>query len=131
GQRKILGNLARYAEGDVTGQLAKFDANRNDLIEYAAGFLTGNDADAVALAYFNRAQDRTETAFWYSGAKAAAEVYALLGNHAKARQMNDLAARIRQAILTLLWDDSDGGSLPAVERVAGRFGGAVALNGAT
>jgi len=131
GETRILANLARYAEGDVTGQLAKFDSNGNDLIEYAAGFLTGNDADAVALAYFNRAQDRTETAFWYSGAKAAAEMYALLGNHAKARQMSTLAGSIRKAILTLLWDDGADGVLPPPQRVAGMFGTAVGLNGAT
>jgi hypothetical protein len=131
GQSKILANLARYVEGDVTGQLAKFDTNGNDLIEYAAGFLTGNDADAVALAFFNRAQDRTETAFWYSGAKAAAEMYATLGDHAGARRMSALAAGIRNAILTLLWDESDGGSLAAPTRVAGRFGTALRLDGAT
>jgi hypothetical protein len=131
GEKRILANLARYAEGDVTGQLAKFDSNGNDLIEYAQGFLTGNDADAVALAYFNRAQDRTESAFWYSGAKAAAEMYALLGDHTRARRMATLAAGIRTAILGLLWDDTDGGSLQPAQRVAGRFGTAVGLNGAT
>jgi hypothetical protein len=131
GESRILANLARYAEGDVTGQLAKFDTNGNDLIEYAQGFLTGNDADAVALAYFGRAQDRTESAFWYSGAKAAAEMYALLGDHTRAKRMASLAAGIRKAVLTLLWDDTDGGSLPLPQRVSGMFGGAVGLNGAT
>ena len=105
GQTAILENLARYAEGDVKGQLAKYDVNNNWLIEYASGALTGNDADAVALAYYGRAQDRTETAFWYAGAKAAAEIYNLLGNSAKAVEMQGIADNIQNAILTQLWDD--------------------------
>ena len=63
-------------------------------------------------AFYNSApQERTETAFWYSGARAAAEAYALLGRQAKADEMNAIADRIRTAILTLLWDDGpvDGG----------------------
>lgn len=107
GQDVILQNLARYAEGDVKGHLAKYDGNHNWLIEYAAGALTGNDADAVALAYYGRAQDRTETAFWYSGAKAAAEIYARLGDQTKAEEMAGIAANIQNAILTNLWDDTD------------------------
>ena len=68
GNRAILDNFAHYAECDIKGQLAKYDTNNNGLIAYASGALTGNDADAVALAYYNSAaQERTETAFWYSG----------------------------------------------------------------
>ena len=76
GDRAVIERFARYAECDVKGQLAKYDGNGNHLIAYGAGALTGNDADAVALAWFGGAQDRTESAFWYSGAKAAAEAYA-------------------------------------------------------
>ena len=53
GERAILRNLAKYAECDVKGQLAKFDDNHNSLVEYASGFYTGNDSDAVALAFYN------------------------------------------------------------------------------
>ena len=80
--------------------------NGNSLIEYNSGALTGNDADAVALQYYSSAsQDRAETAFWYSGAQAAADAYTLLGNTAKAAEMNAIADNIRTAILTKLWDD--------------------------
>ena len=50
GQKAILRNFAKYAECDIKGQLAKYDANNNYLIAYSSGALTGNDADAVALA---------------------------------------------------------------------------------
>ena len=68
GNQAILENFAKYAECDIKGQLAKYDTNNNGLIAYDWGALTGNDADAVALAFYNSApQERTETAFWYSG----------------------------------------------------------------
>ncbi len=129
GDRAVIERFARYAECDVKGQLAKYDGNGNRLIAYGAGALTGNDADAVALAWFGGAQDRTESAFWYSGAKAAAEAYALLGKDAKAAEMDAIAEDIKDAILTLLWDDQlepDPGS-NEVGRVAGKFGNAVRL----
>ena len=135
GQKAILRNFAKYAECDIKGQLAKYDANNNYLIAYSSGALTGNDADAVALAYYNSAsQERTETAFWYSGARAAAEAYTLLGDLSKADEMNAIADNIRTAILTLLWDDgpiNDGPGEPTGEigRVPGRFGNAVRLGG--
>jgi concanavalin A-like lectin/glucanase superfamily protein/F5/8 type C domain-containing protein len=131
GGRAILANFAHYAECDVKGQLAKYDQNHNFLIAYAQGFLTGNDADAVALAFYGGAQDRTESAFWYSGAKAAAQAYGLLGNTAKAAEMNALAEKIKASILSLLWDDApaDGGTggEADVDRVPGVFGRALRL----
>ena len=135
GQKAILRNFAKYAECDVKGNLAKYDANNNYLIAYSSGALTGNDADAVALAYYNSAsQERTETAFWYSGARAAADAYAMLGDVAKADEMNTIADRIRTAILTLSWDDGpikDGPGEPTgpIGRVPGKFGNAVRLGG--
>ncbi len=129
GDRAVIERFARYAECDVKGQLAKYDGNGNHLIAYGAGALTGNDADAVALAWFGGAQDRTESAFWYSGAKAAAEAYRILGKDAKAAEMDAIAEAIKDSILTLLWDDKlepDTGS-NEVGRVAGKFGNAVRL----
>ncbi|WP_299093343.1 Ig-like domain-containing protein [uncultured Metabacillus sp.] len=109
GDKKILNNLARYAEGDVKGQLDKYDTNGNDLVQYDWGSLTGNDADAVALNWKDRDQDRTDqSAFNYSGALAAAEIYTILGNDQKAQEMTDLAENIKESILTILWDDSEG-----------------------
>jgi len=137
GDRGILNNYAHYAECDIRGQLAKYDrGNGNSLIEYNNGALTGNDADAVALQYYTSAisQDRTETAFWYSGAKAAAEAYTLLGQPAKAAEMTAIAENIRTAILTRLWDDTPADSVPTpipATRSAGQagFGNAIGLNG--
>ncbi len=129
GDRGVIERFARYAECDVKGQLAKYDGNGNHLIAYGSGALTGNDADAVALAFYGGPQDRTESAFWYSGAKAAADAYELLGNSAKAAEMNGIAEDIKQSILTLLWDDKlepDPGSAE-VGRVPGQFGNAVRL----
>ena len=81
----------------------------NGLIEYARATLTGNDADAVALAVLRqRPQDRTETAFWYSGAKRGGRGYGLLGNTAKAAEMNAIAEKIKTSILDHLWDDAPG-----------------------
>lgn len=109
GDKKILNNLARYAEGDVKGQLEKYDTNKNHLVQYDWGSLTGNDADAVALNWKDRDQDRTDqSAFNYSGAQAAAEIYAALGNDAKAQEMKQLAENIKESILTVLWDSSEG-----------------------
>ena len=138
GDPGIVRNLAHYAECDIRGQLAKFDrGNNNRLIEYANGALTGNDADAVALQYYTSqiSQDRTETAFWYSGAKAAAEAYTALGDPAKAAEMSAIAEEIRTSILTNLWDDTPADSVPTptpATRVPGQpgFGNALALNGA-
>ena len=135
GNLGILRNFAKYAECDVKGQLSRYDQNNNFLVAYNSGALTGNDADAVALAYYNSAsQERTETAFWYSGARAAAEAYTVLGEPAKADEMNAIADNIRNAILTLLWDDgpiNDGPGEPTgpVTRVPGQFGNAVRLGG--
>lgn len=136
GPRSIVEHLAKYAECDLLGTLAKFDSNGNGLIEYSSGTLPGNDADSVAFKYYGtRPQDRTETSYWYSEAVTAAQEYTLLGNAAKARQMTDVANRIRTAILTQLWasgpvSNTDPGSGQATgPRVPGHLGNAVRLSG--
>jgi hypothetical protein len=137
GPKSILRNLAKYAECDVKGTLAKFDTNRNNLIEYSSGTLPGNDADSVAFKYFGtRPQDRTESSFWYSGARAAAAAYTMLGDKAKAAEMNGIADDIKQAILGTLWAQSPvtnapppGSGSATGPRVAGRIGNAVKLGG--
>lgn len=109
GDLDILENLARYTEGDIYGQLEKYDTEENYLVQYDWGSLTGNDADAVALNWRDRDQDRTDqSSFNYSGARAAAEIYEILGNEEKAQEMTELADNIQQAMLDILWDDSEG-----------------------
>src|SRR3954447_18389951 len=134
GPRSVLRNLAHYAECDVKGTLAKFDTNHNGLIEYSSGTLPGNDADSVAFQqYGTRPQDRTETSFWYSGAKTAAQEYALLGDTAKADELDGIADNIRSSVMSNLWasgpQGGGGGGQATGPRVAGKLGNAVKLSG--
>ncbi|MDX2931631.1 discoidin domain-containing protein [Streptomyces ipomoeae] len=104
GQPGIAANLARYAEGDVKGQLAYYDHDNNKLIEYDWGALTGNDADAVSFHWKPGNMDRAESAYQYSGALAAAQAYEAIGNTAKATEMRTLANQIKDAIVNVLWN---------------------------
>ncbi|GAB4005222.1 hypothetical protein GCM10029992_52490 [Glycomyces albus] len=104
GQSPIAANLARYAEGDVKGQLATFDTDGNRLIEYDWGAMTGNDADAVSFHWRSGNLDRAESAYQYSGALAAAAAYELIGDGAKATEMRGIAEDIAAAITGVLWN---------------------------
>lgn len=141
GDEAIVESFARYAECDVEGQLAKFDTNDNFLVEYNGGLLTGNDADTPTFHWGQflgqpTRQDRAEAAYQWAGANAAAEAYTVLGDQAKAAEMEALAGNIEAAILDVLWDDSPAGEPPTLEpvpatRTAGQagFGNAIRLNG--
>ena len=107
GQPAIAGNLAKYAEGDAKGQLSYYDHNNDGLIEYDWGALTGNDADAVSFDWKSGNMDRAESAYVYSGALASAQAYAAIGNTAKATEMQAVADRIKNAIVTYLWDSTN------------------------
>jgi hypothetical protein len=136
GPKSVVKLLAKYAECDLRGTLAKFDTNHNNLIEYSSGTLPGNDADSVAFKYYGtRPQDRTESSYWYAEARTAAAEYTFLGDQAKAAQMNAIADDIKSAILTTLWadgpvtnSDSTGGKATG-PRVQGELGNAVPLDG--
>ncbi|MFI5937405.1 discoidin domain-containing protein [Actinoplanes sp. NPDC051494] len=104
GQPAMLQNFARYAEGDAKGQLATYDSNNNGVIEYDWGALTGNDADAVSFDWRAGKLDRAETAYVWSGTNAARDAYTLLGNTAKATEMQTLADRIRTGVVNTLWN---------------------------
>lgn len=137
GPKSVVENLAHYAECDLKGTLAKFDTNGNDLIEYSAGTLPGNDADSVAFKYFGtRPQDRTESSYWYSEARTAAQEYTFLGNTAKAQEMTTIANDIKKAILDNLWASgpvTNSASNPSCtatgNRVPGEIGNALNLCG--
>jgi hypothetical protein len=90
-----------YAEGDAKGQLSYYDHNNNGLIEYDWGALTGNDADAVSFHWKSGNLDRAESAYVYSGALASAQAYDAIGNTAKAAEMQAVADRIKNAIVTV------------------------------
>jgi hypothetical protein len=107
GQPGIAQNLAHYAEQDVKGQLDFYDTDNNDIIEYNWGALTGNDADAVSFHWRSGNLDRAEGAYQYSGARAAADAYSLLGNNTKANELNGIADDIQDAIVNVLWNPSN------------------------
>ncbi|TMR35480.1 hypothetical protein ETD85_13750 [Nonomuraea zeae] len=107
GQPSILRNLARYAEKDVYGQLAAYDSNGNGVIEYDWEAMTGNDADAVSFHYYDRANERLEGAYVYANAAAAAQAYELAGDAAKAAELRGVADKVKNGILTLLWDEQN------------------------
>ncbi|GAB7039574.1 MULTISPECIES: discoidin domain-containing protein [Catenuloplanes] len=106
GQPAIAAQLARYAEGDVKGQLSFYDHDGNGLIEYDWGALTGNDADAVSFHWRDGWLDRAESAYVYSNALAAAQAYRTAGDTAKAAEMQAIADRVRTAIVSVLWNPS-------------------------
>ncbi|MDR1799761.1 MAG: Ig-like domain-containing protein, partial [Bifidobacteriaceae bacterium] len=111
GPSTIGATLGLAGENDVKGLLATYDSNNNNLVEFNYTSMTGNDADAVSF-YFRTGSgsvqnmDRTESAYLYSNAVAAANFYRLAGNTAKATEMDNLAASIKQAVLDVLWEDA-------------------------
>ncbi|XVU28164.1 discoidin domain-containing protein [Actinoplanes sp. CA-054009] len=106
GQPAMLRNFARYAEGDAKGQLATYDTNNNGVIEYDWGAMTGNDADAVSFHWRAGNLDRAETAYVWTAANAARQAYAMLGDTAKTTEMQTLADRIQNGVVTTLWNPS-------------------------
>jgi hypothetical protein len=108
GPTQIAGKLAQYAEDDVEGLLEAYDTDDSGLIDYNWGAMTGNDADAVSFHERPGASmDRTENAYLFSNATAAAHAYRLAGDTAKADEMDAFAAGVRSKVLDLLWDPSD------------------------
>ncbi|GGM55041.1 OmpL47-type beta-barrel domain-containing protein [Dactylosporangium sucinum] len=104
GPKAIAENLAEYAEYDVKGLQDAYDFDGNGLIEYNWGAMTGNDADAVSFDWRSGYLDRTENAYLYSNAKAAAAAYRAAGNTSKADEMEAFAAQIKAAVLQYLWE---------------------------
>ncbi|MGH3926314.1 MAG: hypothetical protein ACRDTT_26195, partial [Pseudonocardiaceae bacterium] len=112
GDDALVQNYAYYAECDIKGQIDKYDTNGDLLIEYPHGFLTGNDADSISFRWAHpnagnpaNRQDRTESAFWYAGARAAADAYELLDEDDKAAEMDEIANTMHEGILSM-WDDA-------------------------
>jgi hypothetical protein len=136
GPKQVVQLLAKYAECDLEGTLAKYDTNRDNLIEYSSGTLPGNDGDPAAFKYYGlRPQDRTESSYLYSEATTAAQEFTYLGDHADAAKMNMMAGSIRTAIMTKLWasgpvtDSMPSSGQATGPRVPGQIGNAVKLAG--
>jgi concanavalin A-like lectin/glucanase superfamily protein/F5/8 type C domain-containing protein len=136
GPKSIVRLLAKYAECDLEGTLAKFDTNHDNLIEYSSGTLPGNDGDPTAFKYYGtRPQDRTESSFQYSEATTAAQEFSYLGDRADAAKMNTIANNIRTAIMTKLWapgpvtDSMPNSGQATGPRAQGKIGNAVKLAG--
>ncbi|ROP43178.1 Ig-like domain-containing protein [Pseudokineococcus lusitanus] len=111
GPAVVAENLARYGDDDVAGLLEDYDTNDNGLIEYDWGAMTGNDADAVSFDWGARnggaRMDRTENAYLYSNALAAAEGYEVAGRTEDAERMRAVAERVKRAVVDTLWDADD------------------------
>jgi hypothetical protein len=109
GQPAILGNLAHYGASDVRSQLQFHDLAGNpnndpNLLWYCCNFLNGNDADNPSFAFFNRGNERVESAYVYANAQATADVYDLLDRDDEADEMRRIAGDVQDAVLTRLWD---------------------------
>ncbi|WP_092557667.1 OmpL47-type beta-barrel domain-containing protein [Herbiconiux ginsengi] len=108
GPTPIAESLGTYAENDVEGLIAAYDTDKDGLIDYNWGAMTGNDADAVSFDERPGASmDRTENAYLYANALAAASAYAAAGDTANADQMRAFAQTIKEKVLDLLWDDGE------------------------
>ncbi|MBB2968954.1 OmpL47-type beta-barrel domain-containing protein [Leifsonia aquatica] len=108
GPTPIAENLGTYAANDVTGLIAAYDTNKDGLIDYNWAAMTGNDADAVSFDERPGASmDRTENAYLYSNALAAASAFRQAGDTANAAKMDTFAANIKAKVLDLLWDPDD------------------------
>ncbi len=109
GPPAVAAQLARYASADVDALLRAYDRNGNGLIEYDWAAMTGNDADAVSFDWAKQhgqiRMDRSESAYVYANALAAAQAARLAGDAATAVRMQALAAKIRRGVLAVLWQD--------------------------
>ncbi|MDR6672023.1 hypothetical protein J2Y70_000611 [Xanthomonas translucens] len=114
GPPAVAAQLARYASADVDALLRAYDRNGNGLIEYDWAAMTGNDADAVSFDWAKQhgqvRMDRSESAYVYANALAAAQAAQLAGDSATATRMQALAAKIRSAVLAVLWQDRSAGA---------------------
>lgn len=112
GPAVIAAKLARYGRDDVDGLLKAYDRNGNGLIEYDWAAMTGNDADAVSFDWAKRhgmaRMDRTESAYVYANAVAAAQAARISGDPAMAAELEATASRIRSSVLKWLWQDETG-----------------------
>lgn len=102
--------------GDVRAWMKHFDADNDGLPERVAPRLTGYDLDILSFWYFHglkldpyarlTALERVDFAsFVYANARGAAELAEAAGDAALADEMQEVATRIRSAVLEHLWDE--------------------------
>ncbi|MFP7707031.1 Ig-like domain-containing protein [Trueperella sp. LYQ141] len=114
GPTQVADALGTYGAADVNGLLNSHSEpiaadnqndNKNYLIDWSWASMTGNDADAVSFDQFpGERMDRPETANLWANARAAAQAYEAAGNTAGAAQMNDIAGKIQQNLMSELWN---------------------------
>lgn len=105
GPASVAHQIGTYAERDTAGELSTLDSNGNYLLDTNWNAWTGNDADAVSFDYYpGQRLERPETAYVYSGAKAGAEAFTVSGETARATALEGTADKIKNAVLTQLWD---------------------------
>ena len=83
GDRRILAQLRplrRVRHQGPAGQVRPGNNNSLDRVRQRRADRQRRRRRGAAVLHQRDPQDRTETAFWYSGARAAAEAYALLGD---------------------------------------------------
>ncbi len=112
GGTELAENLAYYFGHDATGQLEHYGnhiAGRS-LIAYRNNYMTGNDADTISMSVSGGGTWKAhgENAYVWAAANAAKELYELTGDTEKAEYYGDLADKIRDDILELMWCDKDG-----------------------
>src|SRR5690606_24257152 len=97
-------------EGDGIGQLEHYDGDGNELIQYTANYMPGNDADAISFGYprsaASRGIERPESAYVWGSFDAARQLYELAGAPSeKVAAMAERADAIQAAVLDTLWND--------------------------
>lgn len=107
GGEKVLKKFADFSANDVTGTLNHFRGTHPDLVYYNHGPITGNDGDTVSMHWKGNGNyarlDGSSTA--YANAVATQQMYEQLGDDANAKRMEEVAQRIRNAILNNMWFD--------------------------
>ncbi len=110
--RTLLPAMAR----DVRAWMSTYDQDIDSLPERAAPRVTGYDLDILSYWFFNDTQLNIETrppslervdfaSFVYANARGLAQLARDAGNVPLQTEFDDVATRIRAAVLAKLWDD--------------------------
>ena len=110
GGAEIAAKFAQYFEGDGIGQLEHYDGDGNELIQYTANYMPGNDSDAISFGFprsqSSRGIERPESAYVWGSFDAARQLYELAGaSPEKVAAMAERADAIQAAVLDTLWND--------------------------
>ncbi len=102
GPTAIAGKLATYAEDDVKGLQDAYDFNKNGLIEYNWGAMTGNDADAGVVPLEGRIPGPRRERLPVLQRPRLGRGLRTAGNTAKADEMEAFAQNIKTQVMKVL-----------------------------